>query len=305
MPSLRHQFLAAAVPRVRRSRELDSEEHERERLLRWQATLDPALPTGLVPGLGRRFEVTTDHDAGFPVHTLTPRGATPERTVVWMHGGGFVSGIDAFHVRYLARLGRRLRARIVIPDYPLAPEFTWRDSHDAHVALVARWCEQGPVLLGGDSAGGNIALAVAQSLRDAGLPAPEQMLLLAPWVDLTTSTPSTTWFAARDPWLRLSKLHAYADWWAGSPADLDRPEVSPALGDLNGLPPTLLLCGTRDLLLPGCRLLVSRAADADWRLVYREEPDLIHVYPILPGIPEARRAWAQTSAFLDGRRVPA
>ena len=103
---------------------------------------------------------------------------------------------------------------------------------------------------------------------------------------------------AIDPWLFIGKVRAYAGWWAGRPEDLGRPEVSPALGDLAGLPPALMFCGTRDLLVPGCRLLARRATEAGWDLTYVEEPDLIHVYPILPGIPEAGRAWRRTLEFL-------
>ena len=95
-------------------------------------------------------------------------------------------------------------------------------------------------------------------------------------------------------------IFATADWWAGRPDDLGRPEVSPGLCDLAGFPPALMFCGTRDLLMPGCRLLARRAAEAGWDLAYVEEPDLIHVYPLLPGIPEARRAWRTTVDFLTG-----
>ena len=77
-----------------------------------------------------------------------------------------------------------------------------------------------------------------------------------------------------------------------------RQEVSPALGDLTGLPRALVLYGTRDLLAPGCRLLVRRAAEAGWDLTAIEEPDLIHVYGLMQFIPEARRAFAQVVAFL-------
>ena len=90
---------------------------------------------------------------------------------------------------------------------------------------------------------------------------------------------------AVDPWLFLGKLHAYAGWWAGSPDDLARPEVSPGLGRPRGLPPALMLYGTRDLLAPGCRLLARRAAEAGWDLTTVEEPDLMHVYPVLPLVP--------------------
>jgi hypothetical protein len=59
-----------------------------------------------------------------------------------------------------------------------------------------------------------------------------------------------------------------------------------------------MFCGTRDLLVPGCRLLADRAADTDWDLTYLERPDLLHVFPLLPVIPEARVAWRHTLEFL-------
>ncbi|GAB3761919.1 acetyl esterase/lipase [Nocardioides ginsengisegetis] len=302
MPSPTHQLLAWGVPKLRKSRELDTEEAERARVERWHAGLDRTLPTRIVPFFARRYDVTTETLTGpagdFPSHVVTPRGITPERTVVWVHGGGFMAPIDPFHVRYVARLARALRARIVLPDYPLAPEHTWRDSHDALVDLAARWCADGPVVLGGDSAGGGLAMAIALALRDRGGPQPERMLLLSPWIDLTTSAPDTAAFAERDPWLFLGKLHAYASWWAGRDEDLGRPEVSPGLAPLDGLPPALMFCGTRDLLAPGVRMLADRALSSTWELTYVEAPDLIHVYPLLPLVPEARRAWKQTLEFL-------
>ncbi len=140
-------------------------------------------------------------------------------------------------------------------------------------------------------------MALAEALRDRGGPQPAELLLISPWVDLSTSTPETPSYDAVDPWLFLGKVRAYARWWAGSEADLTRPEVSPALGDLDGLPRALMLCGTRDLLVPGCRLLARRAADADWDLTYVEQPDLLHVYPLLP-VPEARAARRTILEFL-------
>jgi epsilon-lactone hydrolase len=298
-PSLRHELLAWAVPRVRKSRDLDDVDVERARIERWHATLDRSLPTRLVPRFERRFAVEVEETDGFPTYVMTPREAEPVRTVFFVHGGAFMAPIDPFHVRYAARLADALDARIVMPDYPLAPEHTWRDSFEPMTDLAERWCkEPGGAVLYGDSAGGGFALALAIALRDRGGAQPERLLLHSPWVDLSTSTPETAEVAEIDPWLFIGKLHAYAAWWAGSPEDLDRPEVSPALADLAGLPPTLAFCGTRDLLVPGCRLLARRAVEAGWPLTYVEVPDLIHVYPLLPFVPEARRAWRQTLGFL-------
>jgi epsilon-lactone hydrolase len=300
MPSRRHELLAVVVPKLRRSRELDSPEAEKARLLRWHANLDRGFPTGVVPFFNRRYAVVReDLPAGFASYTLTRRGTTHSRTVVYLHGGGFVAPIDQFQVRYGARLASGLGARVVMPDYPLTPEHTWRDAHGPIVELVERLLHEGEdVTIAGDSAGGGLALAVALTLRDRGGPQPGHLLLIAPWVDLTISTPETFEVTETDPWLFIGKMQAYAEWWAGSPEDLARPEVSPGLGDLAGLPPALMFFGTRDSLAPGGRLLTRRAQAAGWELTSVEEPGLIHVYPVLPFIPEAGIAWKRTLEFL-------
>jgi monoterpene epsilon-lactone hydrolase len=301
MPSRRHALLAQAVPRLRKSHDLDTWEAERARLVKWHATLDRGFPTGVVPFFHRRYAVVReDLPAGFPAYTLTRRGHSPSRTVVYVHGGGFVAPIDPYQVRYAARMASELGARVVLPDYPLTPEHTWVDAHEPIVDLVTRQLQSSEdVVLAGDSAGGGLALAVALTLRDRGGPQPSRLLLVSPWVDPTNSTPETFEVTRDDPWLFIGKMQAYAEWWAGSPQDLGRPEVSPGLGDLAGLPPALMFFGTRDSLAPGGRLLTRRAQEAGWPLTTIEEPGLIHVYPILPFIPEAGRAWRQTLAFLN------
>ncbi len=302
MPSRRHDLLARLVPALRRSRELDDEPTERARVEAWHASLDQGLdrtlPTRAVPRFAKRWEATVT-DIGFPCHVLTPRDRPVTRTLYYVHGGGYMAPIDPFHVRYATRLAGAIGARVVMPDYPLAPEHTWKDSHDALVDDAARWAgSEGGAVLAGDSAGGGLALSMALSMRDRGLAQASSLVVHAPWVDLTTSTPETFAADAIDPWLFIGKVQAYAAWWAGSADDLDRPEVSPALGDLAGLPRALMLYGTRDLLAPGCRLLARRAAEAGWDLTAIEEPDLIHVYGLLPFVPESARAFRQVTEFL-------
>lgn len=305
--SRQHRLLAAAIPRVRRAQDLTEVPTERARLERAHreagAALD-RLPTVAVPGFGRRYEVVRDARAGFPTYVVTRRGRpAPQRTLFYVHGGGFVSGIDPFHVRYACRLGDAIGARIVLPAYPLTPEHTWKDSHDQLVDQAAHWAGIGGLVLAGDSAGGGLALAVALSLRDrarsGGTRQADRLVLHAPWADLTTSTPETFEVTEDDPWLFVGKLTTYADWWAGSIDDLTRPEVSPALGDLSGLPPGLMFHGTRDTLAPGCRLLTRNAEAQGWALTTVERPDLLHCYTLFPGVPEAREDFARAVAFLS------
>ena len=249
----------------------------------------------------RTHEETVTNDHGFPVFTLWASGAeTTGRTVLYLHGGAYVRPSDGRHYRFATRLADALGARAVLPAYPLAPEFTVEDSFDEMVELFEEVASRSPegVVLVGDSAGGGYALALAEALRDRGGPQPDRLVLIAPWVDLTGTTPGTLEAAERDPWLSHPHLAIYASMWAGTadPARLATPRLSPGLGDLEGLPPTQMLCGTRDLLQPGCDALFARAEEADWPVEYVVAPGLIHVYPLLP-IPEAREAFRQIVHF--------
>ena len=304
--SLRHRLVVASLSRLRTSPVLVSEDGERQRLELRNATLDRSLRTRLVRGFEKRFTVTTEQVPGasgeFPAFVVTPVGVEAQRTVLYLHGGGFISPADALQLRYACRLAQSLRARVVLPDYPLAPAHTWRDSLPGIVEQASRWAAASPdgLVLAGDSAGGGYALAVAQGLRARGGPQPTHLLMVSPWVDLTTSTPDTAVIAASAPshTANCRRMLVYAGFWAGSPDELGRAESSPGLADLSGLPPALMFCGTSDVLVPGCRLLVERAKAAGWDLTYVEADGATHVYPLLPLVPEARVAWRRTRAFL-------
>ena len=294
MPSLRHRVLAGLLPIVRGSSEVTDPQALRDELVDQQQAARTAPPSWLLRGV----EVGSVDGFGFPVHDVRVAGTSPTRTLLYLHGGGFVGSLDAGHWRYVTRLARHFDLRVVLPAYPLAPLHTWRDSHEAMVRLFEQVAIESPrgVIVAGDSAGGGYALSLAQQVAARPGPQPTDLVLLAPWVDLTDGTPGTVEAAARDPWLKLSRLRLFGRWWAGED-DPTRPELSPLNGDLSRLPRALMWCGTRDLLQPQCRLLAERAAEQGWDLRYVEEPDLIHVYPLLP-VPEARRAFAELTDFL-------
>ncbi len=311
MPSLQHAAVSRIVPLLRRNLPVDDLPAMRAALTAANRVADEGPPARVRRG----HEEQVTNALGFPVFTLwrppttdtgtgtgtgTGDAAAPRRSVVYLHGGAYVRPTHARHWQFAVDLADALGARVVLPTYPLAPEFTVEDSFEALVTLLEDVAAQSPdgVVLAGDSAGGGYALALAQALRDRGLPLPDRLVLLAPWVDLTGTTPGTLEAAERDPWLSHPHLSVYAEMWAGSadPAVLADPRVSPGLGDLRDLPPALMLCGTRDLLQPGCDALFARAEEADWPLEYVVAPGLIHVYPLLP-VPEARDAFAHVVAF--------
>lgn len=293
MPSLQHQVLTRVIPIVRRRSEVHDPEQVRRDVLAAQQQADGTPPRRIAA----RFAVHRRNGPGLPLFELCAPGDPPRRTVLYLHGGGYVSGLDRFHWRYAARLARHLGVRVVLPDYPLTPTHTWRDALPGLVPLFEQLAVESPhgVVLMGDSAGGGLAVALAQQLARRPGPQPTHLVAFAPWVDLTGETPGTPDAARSDPWLTLSKLKLYGGWWGDG--DPHAPEGSPLFGEMAGLPPLLVLCGTRDVLVPQSRALVARARGAGAAVSYVEEPGLLHVYPLLP-IPEAGRAFRQVAEFL-------
>lgn len=294
MPSVQHRLVAKVVAWIRHSTEVEDAESLRKAKLEEHATATTTPPARVVAGC----DLHKIEGFGFPVYDLRPRGSAPTRSVVYLHGGGYISHAHRTHWQYAVRLAERVGARVVFPVYPLAPEFTWRDSHPQVVSLFEQVAVDSPsgVTLAGDSAGGGYALAIAQQLARRNGPQPTHVVLVSPWVDVTNASPGTAQASARDPWLKMSRLRLAGEWWAGDD-DPTRPEVSPLYGDLTALPPTLMFCGTLDTMYPQCRDLAARAQEVGCDLTYVEEPDLLHVYPILP-VPEARQAFTTTLEFL-------
>lgn len=297
MPSLKHCLLARVIPRVRPGAGQDV--RDPDQLRRDKLAAQAAAETGPPRRVTTTHRVESVDGYGFPVYSLTVRGSQPRRSVLYLHGGGYVDEADGVHWKYCARLAQRMDARVLLPRYPLAPEHTWRASHPQMLSLFDQIAIESPagVTVIGDSAGGGYALALAEQLNLRSGPQPTHVVLISPWLDITNSTPGTDEANRRDPWLNLSRLDLAGRWWAGSD-DRRCPEVSPLYGELSGLPPTLMFCGTLDTLYPQCRELVRLAGEAGWDLTYVEEPDLLHVYPILP-VPEARKALNQTVEFVS------
>lgn len=278
----------------------------------------PARPTR---AQRRTLAVSWETRDGFEVYTLAPRtGARAPRTgpraprtgsrtgrVIYLHGGAYTSPITRFHWRFIARLVSATGLTVTVPLYPLTPEHACADI-GAFALAVYRACAaadpEAPIALMGDSAGGGLALSLAMQVRDAGtgpagLPAPVGLVLIAPWLDVTTSDPSQARIEPLDVMLMRPGVRTLGRWYAGALDPTDA-RVSPLYGTLRGLPPIELVCGSHDILVADARRLAARARAEDAPLAYHEEPGLMHVYPLL-GLPESRRAEARIRAFLAAR----
>lgn len=230
-----------------------------------------------------------------------PGGGASARSLVWVHGGGYVHQVETAHWWLMASLVRELGWRVVAPDYLLAPGGTAARAVTDVCAAVRAIAEHdgAPPILAGDSAGGGLALVVARALRGDEA-APAHLLLVAPWLDVTLRHPEVPVFERRDPSLAATGMRIAGRVWAGEldPAD---PLVSPAFASsFAGLPPTSMIVGTRDLLYPDARDFAASARADGVDVATFTPADGFHIFLAASHLPEARAA----RAWLAGRLAP-
>ena len=259
---------------------------------------DPEPPASL----RRRHMISMRTVEGIACYTVTPHAAAwPGQALVYLHGGAYISEIIGSHWRFISRLADA-GCHVEVPIYGLAPKHTYREAFPAvtavHQALLERLDPQA-VSWAGDSAGGGLALAVAQTLPAAGLAVPARLILLSPWLDVTMSNPDIIAVAPRDPWLSAAGLIECGCAWAGGDDPRD-PRLSPINGPLDGLPPLYLFTGTHEIFNPDIRLLTQQAMRAGITVTLTEADGAFHVYPLAP-VPEARTA---TRSILAALQLP-
>lgn len=257
-------------------------------------SMTDAIPAAPLPDVLRVRSATTPL-AGGEVVTVRPSDGVvhPSGALVYLHGGAFVNGIQSQHWSLVAQLADATHREVHVARYPLAPAHDVTDARAHLAALHERLAPQAPLHVLGDSAGGTLTLLLAQAHAGDGTLA--GLTLIAPWLDLAMENPAIPDVERRDPWLTRAGMRPIATHWAAG-RDLRDPQVSPLYGDLSGLPPTLVLVGSRDICRPDCERLRELTPDAV-DLTLHVEPGSPHDYPLLP-TPEGRRAVASITAHV-------
>ena len=254
-----------------------------------------------LPPLPADVSVTPVDAGGVAAEWVASADASPRHVLLYLHGGAYLCGNPRLYRDLAARLSAACAARVLVPDYRLAPEHPFpaapRDALGVWHWLTER-VAPGCCALGGDSAGGGLALAVLAAARDAGGPMPAAAFAFSPWTDLTGGGPSVHGNARSDPWLPADLLDSAARLYLGS-APADHPLASPLFADLHDLPPLLLHVVASEILLDDTLRLTARARSAGVSAEHRVWQGLPHAFPIFaPLLPEARRCIEATGAFV-------
>lgn len=250
----------------------------RSRLLQIRTDLDREMGTRPVPDGVRR---SPSRLAGIPVLDVSIEGIEPKGTLLWFHGGGFIAGTAEVTIAKAALTADAADLLVRSVEYRLAPEHPFPAAPDDALAAYRAVLQEVPadrLLVGGESAGANLALVTAIAARDAGLPLPRGVILYSPPTDLAMTGASHRTKVEVDEVLTPDVLADSFAAYAGGTSVAD-PRLSPLHADLRGLPPLFVAVGTHELLLDDALALVSRAGEADLDVDLIVGAGMPHVFP--------------------------
>jgi epsilon-lactone hydrolase len=219
------------------------------------------------------------------VLTFSPDAEGSHMHLIYFHGGAYVWQGDIIHWIFLRNLMRHLSCRASYVDYPLAPEHGHIETiamvQKAYENLVMNYSKDQFVFIG-DSAGGGLALALAQKLNRERFPTqPEKMILISPWLDIRLENPQIEPLASKDPLLSVESLSLAADLYARG-ANKSGYLLSPINGDVKGLGEMHVFIGTRDILWPDCHRFFEMKEKARKKNFMYEYENMPHVWIFFP-----------------------
>ncbi len=240
---------------------------------------------------------------GVPGEQSIVPGSDVAHVILFFHGGGYCSGSIRSHRRMVTEAGRAAGARTLAVGYRLAPEHPFPAALD-DARATWRWLRgqgvaAGNIVVGGDSAGAGLTLALADELRRAGEDSPACLWLVSPWTDLTLSGVTLATKADVDPLIHKDYLAELAAAYLPAGMDPRDPRVSPLYADLKGLRPTLIQVGSAETLLDDATRLAEAAGAADVDVTLEVWPHMIHAWPVWNArLEPGRRALMQAGAFM-------
>lgn len=240
---------------------------------------------------------------GIPGRLVTPETVKGNRTMLYIHGGGYLAGSPAAYYGIAGHFATMLGARVYLPDYRLAPEHRFPagldDTSAAYRWLVDKVGDARNIVLAGDSAGGAMVVSVMVKARNAAIPLPAGGVAISPWANLEMTGASYASRDGIDPLCSREALVMMARSALGSTRPND-PDASPVFADVRGLPPILVQIGESEVMLSDAIRLAAHLGENRVRTSLEVWPEMFHVWPMFADIlPEGMQALESASVFLD------
>lgn len=233
----------------------------------------------------------------------------PKRVILYLHGGGYVFGLEEFSTAYKAmtqNLAYLCKAEVYAVDYSLAPEHPFpaaiEDADRAYKQLLRNGVKPSDIFISGDSAGGGLTIALLMKLRDEGTPLPRAAIPLSPWTDMAHTGESITLREESDPMISGASLKRFSELIVKDKSVKD-PYISPLYGNFRGLPPMLIMVGGREVLYDDSIRVAEKARQAGVDVTLDIIEHMIHVYPTMSDIfKEGRQALDRIAEFIEAKQ---
>jgi epsilon-lactone hydrolase len=232
---------------------------------------------------------------------LIPQRADREKVIMYVHGGGYVSGSCNDHRGFVSKFAKQTGVTNITYEYRLAPENPFPAALDDSVKiyqwLLSSGIKPGNILIAGESAGGGLCLAILLALKDRKIALPAAAVAISPWTDLSCSSASYS-TKNKVSVAPLNSWNVFSSYYAGN-NKTSLPLISPLFGDLKGLPPIFINSGMDDELFEDGEKFYLKAKEAGVDIKFRAGKGMVHCYPLFaPMFKEATEAMDEIVGFI-------
>jgi len=260
--------------------------------------------TAIEPEAVTYAEVDAD---GVPALWCIPQGSDPDRVLLHSHAGGSV--VTSMHTdrKAIGHIAKALGGRALVPNYRRSPEHKFPaqidDVEKAYRWLIAQRIRPENIASIGHSIGGNLAVSLAVTLRDKGVPLPGAILSVSPWYDLEMKNETLESNAETDALLSRPLVETFRELWiGGTGVARNDPRVNLLYADLTGLPPIMVYYGAYEMLAGEAVEFAKRAKDARVDVSLRCLPEGQHNFILGAGrVPEVDQAIEEIAGWLRSK----
>ncbi len=257
-----------------------------------------AAKYGKIPG---DFQIKKNTHKGISMEHLIPVEAPEDKIILYLHGGGYVSGSCNDHRGFVSKFAKDTGITNLLFEYRLAPEHPFPaaidDSLTVYNYLLSSGYDPEKIVFAGESAGGGLTLALLLAIKEKGIPYPKAAAAISPWTDLSCSSDSYKTKNKVSP-APLNSWNVFSKYYSGE-NNATNPLISPLFGDLSGLPPIFINSGTDDELFDDGEKFYLKAKAAGVIIKFRAGEGMLHCYPLMaPMFPEATEAMNEVVEFI-------
>ena len=272
-------------------------------VLQFRESIESGAKRMKLPKEIREEHVDLDGIHGIWLH---PKNPAPGKALLYIHGGGFISGSAASHKAHVAKFAQGSQTSALVFDYRLAPEHPFpaaiEDCIHAYQWLLNHGYTAHDIIVGGESAGATLTLSLLLALKQNKINLPKAAFSISPVTDLSCQAQSFFYNAPKD----IAPPNSWNIWtsmYVGE-SSTKNPLLSPLFGDYRGLPPIYFCIGTHEIHYDDCLAVEKKAKEAGVKTELREWQNMVHAFPLLsPFFPEAREAMKEICRFIQNQCI--